>query len=253
MNFVDAVKTCLTKYADYNGRARRSEYFNFLLFQCLTITVLGLLGRVFGGWGGLSAFVAVGELAFLMPSIAVSIRRLHDTGREGIMLLFFLIPLAGPIIVLVWVCQDSEPNANKFGANPKVYTPNAILVGGSQGPVKQTPQSPTPQSSTPQYSARCLAGPLQGQMFPIPSEGLLFGRDSSCRVLFPNDTPGVSQRHCLLTVEQGVPTLTDLGSSYGTILADGRKLHPMYPQAIGTNVHFYVGSQNIVFDVCLQG
>jgi uncharacterized membrane protein YhaH (DUF805 family) len=113
------------KYAVFSGRARRKEYWYFVLFNIIISIVLTGIDGVTGslsaatGMGLLSGLYA---LAILIPSIAVSVRRLHDTDRSGWWLLIALIPLVGAIILLVFVIQDSKPGANQFGENPKEVT-----------------------------------------------------------------------------------------------------------------------------------
>ena len=106
----------LKKYAVFEGRAHRTEYWTFVLIN----VAIGLaLGMVEGLGGGRNILSNLYSLAILVPSLAVSVRRLHDTGRSGWWLLLSLIPLAGPIILLVFMVLDSDPEANSFGPNPK--------------------------------------------------------------------------------------------------------------------------------------
>ncbi len=107
----------LTKYAVFDGRARRTEYWMFTLFNVIIAVVLSLIDRVLFGSGHHFLYGLYG-LAVLVPSIAVSIRRLHDTGRSGWWLLLAFVPIAG-IVLLVFMCMDSQPGGNEYGANPK--------------------------------------------------------------------------------------------------------------------------------------
>lgn len=113
----------LKDYAVFSGRARRKEYWMFVLFNLIILFVLVFLDRALGmahaesGYGPLSGLYS---LAVLIPAIAVGIRRLHDTGRSGWWLLIALIPLIGPIWLLVLFVMDSEAGANQFGPNPKL-------------------------------------------------------------------------------------------------------------------------------------
>jgi uncharacterized membrane protein YhaH (DUF805 family) len=121
MDFMTAVRTCLSKYVDFSGRARRSEYWYFALFNLLVSFVAGFLDAVLGtdydtGSGGLIATVA--GLALFLPSLAVGVRRLHDTDRSGWWILIGLIPIVGWILLIVWFCTDSKPD-NQYGPNPK--------------------------------------------------------------------------------------------------------------------------------------
>lgn len=115
MSFQDAIRVCLTqKYIDFTGRARRSEYWWFALFSFIVQVVVSAIDRGMGSQilGGLVS------LALLAPSLAVAVRRLHDTGRSGWWLLLVLLPIIGWIVLLVFYVQDSQgPNA--YGPSPK--------------------------------------------------------------------------------------------------------------------------------------
>ena len=109
VNFIDAVKLFFTKYADFNTRSRRSEYWWSVLFSA----VAGSLAT-----GILKDYAWIWSLVVLIPTIAISVRRLHDIGRPGTWYLLNLIPVVGSIILLVWYCQDSTGD-NQWGPNPK--------------------------------------------------------------------------------------------------------------------------------------
>jgi len=94
------------KFCDFKTRARRSEYWMFTL-ACYLIGMIPVIGWLF------CLFIAP------IPHLAVTVRRLHDTGRSGWNLLLVLIPIVGPIIFLIFLCQDSEPGSNQYGCNPK--------------------------------------------------------------------------------------------------------------------------------------
>lgn len=112
----------LKKYAVFNGRARRKEYWFFTLFNIIVAFVLGFADGMFGTFypnAGIGLLGGLYALAVLIPGIAVMVRRLHDTNRSGWMALLLIIPLIGPIIIIVFMCLDSTPGENKFGPNPK--------------------------------------------------------------------------------------------------------------------------------------
>lgn len=109
----------LKKYAEFNGRARRTEYWMFFLFNLIISFVLGFIEGLMGGAGIIGMLYA---LAVLIPGIAVSVRRLHDTDRSGWWLLIAFVPLVGAIVLLVFMVQDSNPSANEHGDNPKAVT-----------------------------------------------------------------------------------------------------------------------------------
>ncbi|TCS37410.1 uncharacterized membrane protein YhaH (DUF805 family) [Paucimonas lemoignei] len=110
MTFVDAIKTCLSKYADFNGRASLSEYWWFVLFIVaggFAISfVSDLLGMLF-------------SLATLVPSIATAARRLHDTDKSGWLQLIALIPVLGWIAVIYLLVQPAK-EPNRFGMAPEL-------------------------------------------------------------------------------------------------------------------------------------
>lgn len=114
--------TVLKKYAVFSGRARRKEYWMFILFHIIFLIVAAIIDNVLG-----TAFEGVGygliyllySLAVLLPGIAVAVRRLHDVGKSGWFLLIVLIPIIGGIWLLVLFCLDGTPGKNKYGANPK--------------------------------------------------------------------------------------------------------------------------------------
>ena len=116
MSFSEAISSVFSKYADFSGRARRSEYWYFCLANFLITTVLSLLSK---GGGFFRIVEIIYSLAVLIPGLAVLWRRLHDIGKSGANAFLLLIPIAGLIIVLIWLCTDSETGRNRFGANPK--------------------------------------------------------------------------------------------------------------------------------------
>ena len=105
------------------GRARRKEYWYYFLFNALIAIVLGIIDGVTGTFSrevGLGLLGGLYSLAVFIPGFAVSVRRLHDTGKSGWWLLIPLVPLVGVIVFLVFTVKDSEPGENQYGPNPKV-------------------------------------------------------------------------------------------------------------------------------------
>ena len=146
VTFFEAVKTALTQYAVFSGRARRKEYWYFLLFNAIVGSIIGFLGAIMQKPKAMTLLSIVFTLAFLLPSIGVAVRRLHDTGRSGWWYLLAvpgfvltqtsglmvgsqrdltqqgilsLVSLACSIPLIVFYCQDSQPGENRFGPNPK--------------------------------------------------------------------------------------------------------------------------------------
>lgn len=116
VGFVDAVKSYFTHYADFSGRARRSEYWYAVLFQILVTAVLGAIAS---GSEGLGILTTLWSIATFVPGLAVCVRRLHDVGKSGVWYLWLVLPIAGGIILLVQYCKDSEAGPNQYGPSPK--------------------------------------------------------------------------------------------------------------------------------------
>ena len=106
----------LRKYAVFNGRARRREYWMFWLINLVIEAVLGMVDTFLGTLGLLGAIYA---LLIFIPGLAVTVRRLHDTNRSGWWILIGLVPLIGWIFLLIFMIQDSTPGENTYGPNPK--------------------------------------------------------------------------------------------------------------------------------------
>lgn len=102
MDFGEAISTCFKKFGTFEGRARRSEYWWFTLFNCIISSIT----------------CGIGSIVLLIPALAVTARRLHDTNHSGWWQLINLVPF-GFIIILIWTIQDSDPGMNEYGPNPK--------------------------------------------------------------------------------------------------------------------------------------
>lgn len=115
----------LREYATFDGRARRTEFWMFVLAYALIYIGLVLVDTVIAVAVGTPIFVLSGlfGLAMLIPGIAVTVRRLHDTSRSGWWVLLHFIPLVGPIVLLVFLVEDSTPMPNAYGPNPKMAVP----------------------------------------------------------------------------------------------------------------------------------
>ncbi len=123
MDFKTSVETCFKKFADFKGRASRSEFWYFYLFSYGTIGLLAFLSYIFIRddfyWWLLVIFIVV----IIVPLIAVTARRLHDVGKSGWWQLITVIPylgIIGQIFLIVWWCSEGEKKKNKFGAPIKL-------------------------------------------------------------------------------------------------------------------------------------
>jgi len=104
----------LKKYADFSGRATRTEYWMFYLTYIIAVVVASVIDSIIG----LPVLTLILGLGLLIPSLSVTVRRLHDTGRSGWMIFISLVPLIGGLIVLFFLVQDSRED-NDYGVNPK--------------------------------------------------------------------------------------------------------------------------------------
>lgn len=114
--------TALKQYATFEGRARRKEYWYFALGNFAVILVLGLVDMSIGTYDPQSELGLLSSLyilAVFLPSLGVTVRRLHDIGRSGWWVLVNALPVIGWIVQIVFACTDSQPGANKYGPNPK--------------------------------------------------------------------------------------------------------------------------------------
>jgi uncharacterized membrane protein YhaH (DUF805 family) len=114
---------CLRQYADVSGRARRKEFWMFVLFNLLIVVALRIVdhatGLTYGRHGGQGFLHSFYTLVVFIPGVAVAVRRMHDIGKSGWHLLVAFIPLVGAFVLLYWYAKDGDPGANAYGANPK--------------------------------------------------------------------------------------------------------------------------------------
>ncbi len=116
--YIDVLK----KYAVFDGRARRKEYWMFVLFNVITSIILGIVDRIIGtdyGSSGSGMLSSIYSLAVLLPTIGVAIRRMHDTNRSGWWILINLIPCIGWIWFIVLAAQEGGVGDNQYGPDPK--------------------------------------------------------------------------------------------------------------------------------------
>jgi len=133
--YIDGFK----KYAVFEGRARRSEYWYFTLYNFIATIIVGIISSAIH-----NAVLSISMIYFLVvftPALAVSIRRLHDVGKSGWMMLLSLIPIIGTIWLLILFIRDSNPGDNEYGPNPKMSEISPVLPS--------SPVVPTPTPSIP--------------------------------------------------------------------------------------------------------
>lgn len=124
MNPFNYYTYCLQNYVKFDGRARRSEYWYFVLFNFIISCAVEFVGYLIG----LDWLVSLYGIGVFLPGLAVGIRRLHDIGKSGFWILIGLIPLVGWIWLIILLCQDSQPGSNEYGPNPKATTPPEFNV-----------------------------------------------------------------------------------------------------------------------------
>ena len=117
MNMQEAVRSVLSQYAGFTGRARRSEYWFWYLATVIAYVVALIIDNILG----ISLVTIIVALAVIVPTIAVGVRRLHDTDKSGWFILIGLIPVIGAIVLIVFFVMDSGPD-NQYGPNPKGAT-----------------------------------------------------------------------------------------------------------------------------------
>lgn len=119
----------LKNYAVFRGRAHRQEYWYFFLFNIIISIALAFIDSALGNPGageGAGILGTIYSLAILVPSIAVGVRRLHDTGRTGWWMLLGLIPIIGAIVLIYFFVLDSTPGSNEYGPNPKEVSEESV-------------------------------------------------------------------------------------------------------------------------------
>jgi len=111
-------KKCLSNYVNFEGRARRKEFWMFVLANVVVSIVLSMLGGIISSWIS-NILSMIYSFAILLPSIAVGVRRLHDLGKSGWLYLLILIPIVGAIILIYWSAQPGQTGENEYGLDPK--------------------------------------------------------------------------------------------------------------------------------------
>lgn len=126
MNFTDAVKYCFQNYVTFSGRARRSQYWFFVLFNLIGSIVFGVIdGALFTSVDHATGVVTnagvlgtIFSLVIFLPALSVAVRRLHDLEKSGWWVLINFIPLVGWVIFIVWAATKGTVGDNRFGADP---------------------------------------------------------------------------------------------------------------------------------------
>ena len=118
MGFAEAVSAGFSNYFNFADRATRSEYWYFLLFLAILGAVTGILDFALFGFRLVGPLSGIASLVTFIPAVSLSVRRLHDIGRTGWWVLLALIPIVGWVVLIVWACQPTVPQANAYGQPP---------------------------------------------------------------------------------------------------------------------------------------
>lgn len=116
----------LKQYAVFSGRARRTEYWMFVLCNVIVMLLLGMVDKLIGGDNELIS--SIYSLAVLLPSLAVAARRLHDTDRSAWWLLLGLIPIIGTTVLIYFMVCNGQQGPNRFGDDPKAAPSQGFIV-----------------------------------------------------------------------------------------------------------------------------
>jgi uncharacterized membrane protein YhaH (DUF805 family) len=118
VTFTEAIRSALSRYAEFSGRARRAEFWYFQLFASVINVVIVLIGAAFDCNEFAVIVAGLIALALILPGLGVTVRRLHDVDRSGWWIFIPLLPVVGSILLLVWECSRGTPGTNRFGPDP---------------------------------------------------------------------------------------------------------------------------------------
>lgn len=271
------VKNVFKKYAVFDGRSSRREFWYFFLFNFIVsivqstvlmgLTALSISGGAeLGGvlLGIVSFILLLYDLGAIIPSFAVTFRRLHDAGKSGAYYFIGLVPLVGSIILLIALAEQGDPGDNKYGPNPYSDNPPPVkeLAGQGHSGGKPPVVPPKPdgitlgnQPTVPESKALlkviCNTGALAGRTFRTENS-LCIGRSKTCDIVFPDDSRSISRFHCRLTLRNGQAYLEDMASTNGTFLQNRGKLQPHVPVRISDNTRFFLGNEQTMFTAYIE-
>lgn len=202
------------KFAVFEGRARRKEYWLFCLIN-MFISMIFYIVDVF--IFPILFLIVIYDLAILLPSLAVSVRRLHDLGKSGWWIFLCLIPIIGIIWLLVLFSTDGMPCENKYGPNPKQTFLSPVEI--PYAPNHFAAQQPIQVQERRTATLVGFTGSYAGQQISVPSEGIIMGRNASLCNL-PVQSSSISRKHARLYYGAGQDSLVleDLGSTNGTFI-----------------------------------
>jgi len=249
---IEAYKKYWRQYADFKGRTSRADFWWAFLANCLVGTIVSFLMFMDSEGIGFMLY-GIYSLVVFIPTLSISVRRLHDIDKSGWWYLINCVPCAGYIVFLVFLCLPGTSGSNKYGPDSYVrrqqeYPPSDLSAypppGNSSLPytVEDVP------IHTPKVYITGLGGSMDGRNFEFGQHEILIGREASCSIRYPGDTNGISRSHCKLLWQNGTLMLMDLNSTYGTYTVSG-KLTPMYPVPLRNGDVFYLAEKKNCFRV----
>lgn len=238
--YIEALK----KYATFRGRASRSEYWYFFLFNFLIqliflglIVFLPFLSEIF------YILSIIYTIAIILPSLSVGIRRLHDIGKSGWWYLIILIPFIGAIVLFIFAILDSVPEPNKYGLMPK----NNNKLSDNNTVEHRTMSNNEHEIPTRNKYMLVSENPTYPNI--LINNTIVLGRNGD--IVIENDF--VSGRHCevLITdmtsrLDSSNITVRDLNSTNGTYI-DGKKLDSLGETFIQEGERLIIGSEEVVY------
>jgi len=274
----------IKKYATFEGRASRSEFWYFNLVHALIMAILIGLMVLFvqkdidGAFIGIIYFFLVAySLVIFLPQLGVLVRRLHDTGRSGWWYFILLIPVIGIFILLIILCLDSNGGRNKYGQNPKIILIEEEVEDTFNLDIEENAPDSTEiitLKSESNYKSRYILVP-EDKSLPtlniptiytdvntgkITGKSLVIGRKESADVLIENNY--LSGKHLEIWAEELMDGpepvgpwmffIKDLDSTNGTYL-DGEKLIAMEKRGFSYKKRIILGSEEVVYRVKAPG
>lgn len=268
----------LKKYAVFSGRARRKEFWFFVLFSTIAAVVLSVVDLILGTYNsdtGSGILSSLYQLGVFLPTIAVTVRRLHDTDRSGWWILmpiavllivgiataliipsisengneagavflglFVILALSAYITMFVFMVLDSTPGTNRYGENPKNFKDP---VFDSQKPLQQFQQRTTISSKAGSVTLLGVAGGIPPIVLS-PNTEVIVGRSPNVNVQIDNKY--ISNRHLSLTADNNSSVkVRDLSSSNGTYI-NGKKLEANMFYTLRSGERLIIGSEDIVY------
>lgn len=245
---IEAYKKFWRHYADFKGRASRADFWWWFLANCLIGTVASVLAML-DSEGIVMILYGIYYLAILVPTFAISARRLHDIDKSGWWYLITFVPCVGSIVILVFWCLPGTSGSNKYGPDP--YAVN-VPVGRPIHDIPVSDHLPYTVEDVPVHTPKVyitgIGGIMDGRNFEFGQHEILIGREASSSIRYPGDINGISRSHCKLFWQNGNLMLMDLNSSYGTYTVSG-KITPMYPVPMRNGDVFYLAEKKNCFRV----